>query len=252
MAIPTQSILGLPVASTNYREAFEQASDWAKGNEQPRLVEAANTHVLALARHHLWFRRVMERFDLILPDGMPLVWVLNFRFKAKLKDRVYGPTLMARSFEWSQELPHSHIKHFLLGSSPEIIEKLETNLRKRYPKAAIVGAYSPPFSKNFDDGEKKRIIDCLRDSQANFVWTCFGCPKQEAILAELKPELPSAVYYGIGAAFAFHAGHVKQAPSWIQKLGLEWLFRMMKEPRRLFRRYLTYNSLFLYYLFQRN
>ena len=248
MSLTTYTILGLPVAATTYRESFEQASLWARdATSGVRLVEAANTHVVALARHEPAFREVMAHFDLVLPDGMPLVWVLNRRHGARLKDRVYGPTLMARSFEWSQENEHTHIRHFLLGSTPDTLEKLEANLRRDYPKANLVGVHSPPF-RNWDEADRRALIEAIDSSGANFVWTCFGCPKQETILAEMKEQLPQAVYFGIGAAFAFHAGVVKQAPAWIQRLGMEWCFRLLSEPRRLFKRYLVNNTRFIWYL----
>ncbi len=247
MSLRSHRLLGLPIAATHYREAFEVVSGWARSGEGVRLVEAANTHVLALARHEPAFGRVMAQFDLILPDGMPLVWVLNRRFGENLQDRVYGPTFMARSFEWSGEFGHGHLRHFLLGSTPEILGKLQENLGRRYPAARIAGAYSPPF-REWDAGDRAAILEALREAKANFIWTCFGCPKQERLLADMKGELPPGVYFGIGAAFAFHAGAVKQAPAWIQRLGMEWCFRMCIEPRRLFKRYLVNNTRFLWYL----
>lgn len=240
-------ILGTSVAVTDYREVFETVSAWALEAEQPYLVEAANTHVVALARQDKKFRQVIDRFDLVLPDGMPLVWVLNRRYKAGMKDRVYGPTLMKQCMEWSQEPNHRHIKHFLLGSTPETVDLLCQNLRKNFPKANIVGRLSPPIGPMGSD-QRDQIIESVQSAGANFVWTCFGCPKQESLLADLKPKLPNGVYYGIGAAFGFHAGVVKQAPGWMQKNGLEWLFRLAVEPRRLWKRYLVNNVRFVWFL----
>ena len=247
MSLRSHRLLGLPVAATTYREAFEQVSEWAELGREVRLVEAANTHVLALARHERAFGEIMAEFDLLLPDGMPLVWVLNRRHGEKLQDRVYGPTLMARSFEWSQEPAHRHLRHFLLGSTPEILEKLQANLAERYPQACIAGSHSPPFGA-WEASDREAMADAIREAKANFIWTCFGCPKQERTLVELKSQLSPGVYFGIGAAFAFHAGAVRQAPAWIQRLGMEWFFRMCMEPRRLFKRYLVNNSRFLWYL----
>lgn len=247
----SHQIFGLPLAVTHYREAFEQCSEWARRREGVHLVEAANTHVLALARHDAEFGRVMGRFDLLLPDGMPLVWVLNRRHGAGLKDRVYGPTLMAKAFYWSQEKDHEHLSHFLFGSTPEILKKLRANLLRDYPQARIAGAFSPPF-RQWDDRDRQEMIGAIREAKANFIWTCFGCPKQERLLAAMKDQLPPGVYYGIGAAFAFHAGMVKQAPAWIQRAGMEWCFRMAMEPRRLFKRYLVNNTRFIWYLLSDN
>ncbi len=240
-------VLGTPVAATTYREAFERVSEWALRADRVRLVEAANTHVLALARRDRAFGEVMRLFDLVLPDGMPLVWVLNRRHGAGLKGRVYGPTFMAKAFDWSQDEGHRHLKHFLLGSSPDTLVKLRANLERRFPGATIAGQHAPPF-RSWNEEDRRCMVDAVKASGANFVWTCFGCPKQETILARLKPEWPPGVYFGIGAAFAFHAGTVRQAPTWIQRMGMEWLFRLMTEPRRLFKRYLVFNSLFLWYL----
>lgn len=247
MPLRAYPILGIDVAATTYREAFEVVSEWAKVNQGARLVEAANTHVLALARHDEAFGKVMGSFDAVLPDGMPLVWVLNRRYRADLQDRVYGPTFMAKALGWSQESAHQHVRHFLLGSTPEILKTLETKFREQYPDTAIVGVYSPPFG-DWDGEERAKMVKLIRASEANFVWTCFGCPKQETFLAEMKSQLPDAVYFGIGAAFAFHAGAVRQAPGWMQRLGLEWCFRLAMEPRRLFTRYLVHNTRFLWYL----
>jgi N-acetylglucosaminyldiphosphoundecaprenol N-acetyl-beta-D-mannosaminyltransferase len=221
----TVNLIGLPVAAINYHQAIEWIESAALSGDRAYAVEAANTHVAALARHDPSFGEVMAKFDLICPDGMPLVWLLNQQLKQseKLTDRVYGPTLMLKTIEASEN--QQELKHFFFGGSPDTLDKLENRFSEDYPNAEIAGTYS----------------------KANLVWVGLGCPKQERWIAEYKDKLPPAVYFGIGAAFAFHAGEVKQAPCWIQKCGVEWLYRLCREPRRLFRRYCTYNSLFLWY-----
>lgn len=242
----TIRVLGFPIAATSYREAYLTFREWADAGERPWLVEAANTHVVAMARHRPDFGATMEAFDCCLPDGMPLVWTLNRRLgpSSRLTDRVYGPTLMLKAFEWSGQ--DGGASHFLLGGSSETLEKLVSRMRGRYPNAKIAGRHSPPFG-SWGDDEDARICEMIRDSGADFVWVGLGCPKQEHWLSRMRGALPPAVYFGIGAAFAFHAGDVRQAPRWMQRLGLEWFFRLVCEPRRLFRRYFVYNSLFIFY-----
>jgi N-acetylglucosaminyldiphosphoundecaprenol N-acetyl-beta-D-mannosaminyltransferase len=139
----------------------------------------------------------------------------------------------------TQKSEHSH---FLLGGQQSTLDKLSL----RFSENEIAGVYSPPFGEWADD-ENEKIRNLIRESGAKYVWVGLGCPKQETWIAKHLDSLPSAVYFGIGAAFAFHAGEVKQAPAFIQKSGMEWLFRLCAEPRRLFKRYAVHNSLFLYY-----
>ncbi len=241
------SIIGLPVAVTTYAKAVEWILKHAQRGDRAYAVEAANTHVAALARTDQDFGQSMRQFDLICPDGMPLVWVLNAQLdiREKLTDRVYGPTLMVETFQASQG--NSAFKHFFLGGKQSTLEKLTEHFLTRFPAAEICGCYSPPFGE-WPANELETIIGKIRKSGANLVWVGLGCPKQEHWIARHKDLLPPGVYFGIGAAFAFHAGEVRQAPTLIQKLGMEWAYRVAMEPRRLFKRYFTYNSLFIYHL----
>lgn len=240
-------ILGLPIAATDYAGAVDWVLEKARAPRRAWAVEAANTHVVALARHDTAFRMKMQAFDLVCPDGMPLVWMLNRRLGSedRLTDRVYGPTLMLKAFEATRKDGESY-RHFLLGGKESTLEKLRAAMSARYPGARIAGAYSPPFGQ-WPEDEFERIAENIRRSRANLVWVSFGCPKQESWIARHKEQLPPAVYFGIGAAFAFHAGEVSQAPGFLQRNGLEWCYRMLAEPRRLSGRYLKFNSLFLSY-----
>ncbi len=194
-----KNVIGLPIAATDYAGAVHWILEKASLADRAYAVEAANTHVASLARSDPEFGASMAKFDLITPDGMPLVWSVN------------------------AQLPPSE-----------------------FPNSLITGVHSPPFGA-WPADETETIIGKIRASGANLVWVGLGCPKQEHWIAKNKHLLPPAVYFGIGAAFAFHAGEVKQAPALFQKTGLEWAYRLAMEPRRLFKRYLTYNSLFLYH-----
>lgn len=246
----TISIIGLPVAATDYDQAVEWILDHAAKADRAYAVEAANTHVAALARADEAFGKSMRQFDLICPDGMPLIWTLNSQLpkEQKLTDRVYGPTLMLETLKASAGRS-SEFKHFLLGGKQSTLDKLSKNFADRFPDLHLAGSHSPPFGE-WPENELETIIGKIRNSGANLIWVGLGCPKQEHWIANHKHLLPPGVYFGIGAAFAFHAGEVRQAPPLVQRLGLEWAYRLAMEPRRLFKRYFTYNSLFLYHLFK--
>lgn len=242
----TFRIIGLPVAVIDYVGAVAWIFDHASKGDRAYAVEAANTHVAALARHDPSFGEAMARFDLICPDGMPLVWAVNSQLSAadKLRDRVYGPSLMLETLKASQGKPE--FRHFLLGGKPSTLQALTQNFGQQFPDATIAGSYSPPFGA-WPEDEFERMCQMIRDSGANLIWVGLGCPKQERWIAAHKDQLPPGVYFGIGAAFAFHAGEVAQAPAFFQRNGLEWAYRLFREPKRLFKRYFTYNSLFLWY-----
>jgi N-acetylglucosaminyldiphosphoundecaprenol N-acetyl-beta-D-mannosaminyltransferase len=240
-------VIGLPVAVTDYAGAIGWILEKASAADQSYAVEAANTHVAAFSRHDPEFSKAIQKFDLITPDGMPLIWSINLQLppEEKLTDRVYGPNLMLKTIA-ATNTPNSPFRHFLLGGKPSTLEILTQRFSKEFPNTTFAGNYSPPFG-DWPETETESIIEKIRQSGANLVWVGLGCPKQEYWIAKNKHRLPNAVYFGIGAAFAFHAGEVRQAPALFQKIGLEWAYRLAMEPRRLFKRYLTYNSLFLYY-----
>jgi len=233
------NILGVPLAVTDYAGAVELTRSWV-GDGKVHAVGATSTHPVTMARHEPEFRAVLEQFDLIVPDGMPLVWAMN-RKGAGMRDRIYGPTLMLRALE------QPGVSHFMLGGTDDLLEALSAKLKERFPGIQIAGMYSPPFGQ-WPADENERIYQRIADSGAQFIWVGLGCPKQERWIANNKANLPPGVYFGVGAAFAFHAGRIKQAPPWMQGAGLEWLFRLSTEPQRLWKRYFTYNSLFVWYL----
>lgn len=238
-------MLGCPLAATTYGGAVARVRALAEGGGV-HLVEAANTMVVTLARHDRRFRETMARFDLCLPDGMPLVWAMNRQLERseKLRDRVYGPTFMLRCFDALQDADAPG--HFLLGGKQSTLDKLVARFAELSPGAKVLGCYSPPFGE-WPEGEDERICEAIRQSGARLIWVGLGCPKQEGWMARLRDRLPDGVYFGIGAAFAFHAGEVRQAPAFLQRCGMEWCYRLCMEPRRLFARYFKFNSLFLFY-----
>jgi N-acetylglucosaminyldiphosphoundecaprenol N-acetyl-beta-D-mannosaminyltransferase len=239
-------VLGLPLAATDYAGAVAWVKDAALSGDRAYAVSAANTHLTTLSHHERKFGEVMGKFDVNFPDGMPLVWRMNRKLgrNEKLTDRVYGPNLMLEVIKATAG--DERFRHFLLGGKETTLANLTAKLTKEFPGAHIAGTYSPPFG-DWSNEENQSIGQRIKDTGANLVWVGLGCPKQERWIAAEKDVLPPGVYFGIGAAFAFHAGEVSQAPAWMQDKGLEWFYRLCAEPGRLWKRYFVYNSLFLWY-----
>jgi N-acetylglucosaminyldiphosphoundecaprenol N-acetyl-beta-D-mannosaminyltransferase len=205
-------------------------------------VHLCNAYTFSLADKDPGFKAMLQRAAINFPDGKSVVWAnkLLHRRKTIPNDRVYGPDLFLDVFEKGQELG---LRHYLLGSTPQVLSGLETELRWRFPKAAIVGAVSPPF-RALTEQETAEQTARLVESKAQVVWVGLGTPKQDWESARLAAEV-GAIFIAVGAAFDFIAGEKKQAPMWMQRSGLEWLFRLAVEPRRLWKRYLFGNARFL-------
>ncbi len=236
---PPQSveILGVRVHATSYADATARVVRWAKGRES-RFVCCANVHVVMEAQDSHAFASVLSRASLVTPDGMPLVWFA--RGVGLAQSRVYGPTLMLHVCEAAarEGLPIA-----LLGSTEGTLAALEQALRRRYPALVVAYRGSPPF-RPATEAEDAVLVAELAASGATIVFVGLGCPKQELWMAAHLGRVP-AVMPGVGAAFDFHAGKVAQAPAWMQDRGLEWLFRLAHEPRRLLGRYLRHNPRFV-------
>jgi len=176
----------------------------------------------------------------VVPDGMPLVWASRL-LGSSIKNRCYGPTLMEKTLA---EFQNSDVKHFFYGSTPEVLEKLQKQVLARWPNTNIAGMISPPFCElnASDESENIKIINA---SGAQFVWVGMGCPKQEKWMQLYRNQINADVILSVGAAFDFIAGTVNQAPHLVQNAGLEWLYRLIMEPKRLWKRYLYRNPYFL-------
>lgn len=213
-----------------------------------RDVHLCNAYTLALADSDDAYRAMLGRASLNFPDGTPVVWAnrLMHRTEPVAAQRVRGPQLFLDVFDRGQA--HG-VRHYLLGSTPQVLDRLQENLRARFPDARIVGVESPPFralTQDEQDEQARRI----RDSGAQVVWVGLGTPKQDWECARLRERLP-AVFVAVGAAFDFAAGTTPEAPAWMRENGLEWIHRLASEPRRLWRRYLFGNSRFLFAVVRR-
>lgn len=238
--IPTLPVLGTSLACTDYENALEYIRALAQ-SERPAMVCAANTHIVSLARHDPTFAAVMRRFDLILPDGMPLIWSLNQR-GAGLRDRVYGPYFM-------QEALRRHgppWRHFFFGGRPETLDLLVRTARELNPNIVIAGTYSPPF-RAWTESDEENFAQTIRQAHPDFIWVALGGERQERWIEANLHRHSRGVFLAVGDAFELLAGRRPFAPLWMQRLGLTWFYRLMQEPRRLWPRYFRFNTLFIYY-----
>ncbi len=227
-------LLGTPLLATTYEELIEHCHDLAHLGET-YAIDFTNTHIVTLRRADPYFRALTSDVDHFVPDGMPLIWCLNAR-GAALRDRVYGPTFMRRCLEASP----APWTHYLLGGSVECLAALQ----QRFADLQIVGAHHGYFSPD----DEPAILEEINRLAPDFIWVGLGTPKQQDWIHRHKTKIRRGLLLAVGFAFDVNAGTKKDAPAWMQRAGLTWAFRAFSEPRRLFRRYLHYNSLFLYYL----
>ncbi len=232
--IRTFDLLGTPLLATTYEELIAYAHSLAR-RDGTHAIDFTNTHIVTLRRQDRHFREITSRFDHFVPDGMPLIWCLNAR-GAGLRDRVYGPTFMCRALEQSP----APWTHYLLGGSEECVAAL----RERFGGVQIVGAHHGYFSPD----EEPEIVAEINRCAPDFIWIGLGTPKQQEWIHRHKSAFNRGVLFAVGFAFDVNAGLKPDAPGWMQRVGLTWLFRAASEPGRLLTRYLRYNSLFVYYL----
>jgi len=236
----TAPVLGVPLGLCDY----EQVIDWMDGvvdGDQRTYLTAAAVHLVMVAQEDEQTRRAVLGADLAVPDGQPLVWALRALGHGGAS-RVYGPDLMLR---YCERAAHTGRTMYLYGGRNQgALVQLTLGLRRRFAGLRIVGGYSPPFRELSDD-EERWVIEDINRSGADVVWVGTGQPKQELWMADMRSRLRTPVLVGVGAAFDFHAGLVPQAPAWMQRGGLEWVYRLAREPRRLWRRYLRYNPRFV-------
>lgn len=237
--IPSGIVLNTHVNALGWNEVLDMVSNWAINGES-RCVCLCNVHSAVTAQTDYEFSSVLSQSDLVLPDGMPIAWVLRSRgFKSQ--PRISGPDLMWKCAEKFEQLEQSV---FLYGSTIESLDKLMGVMSVAFPRLNIVGSISPPF-RELSSEEEANIVTTINDSGAHALFVALGCPKQEQWMLKNRGTI-NAVMFGFGAAFDFHAGNVKRAPVWMQRSGLEWLHRLVSEPRRLWRRYLVTNTKFIF------
>lgn len=240
MMPPKHLLLGVGVSATSYGEVLALCRDWIEHPaDRARSISLLTVHAVMTAAFDRRYRAVLNSSNVAATDGMPLVWALR-SFGFRKQPRVYGPDLMLALCEQSAQLAHPI---FLYGGRDETLSVLKRNLTDRFCQLNISDAYAPPFRPLTLD-EDRSCVRRIVASGAKIVFVGIGTPKQDQWMASHVDKLPGVVLLGVGAAFDFHAGFVRQAPRWMQRSGLEWFFRLLMEPRRLWKRYML-NPLFL-------
>jgi len=226
------NVLGVAMSALNLPIATEAVMT-ALRERRKGYICLRDVHGVILAQNDAAFRQILNSAFLTTPDGMPLVW-LGRRAVGSYVDRVYGPDLMLEVFQATERTP---FRHFFYGGAPGVAEALQTRMKARFPGAEVCGFWSPPF-RPLNPAEEAELIALVRERKPDLIWVGLSTPKQERFMAEYLPRLDTTLMLGVGAAFDFHSGRIRQAPRWIQRSGFEWLFRLLSEPKRLGRRYL--------------
>jgi N-acetylglucosaminyldiphosphoundecaprenol N-acetyl-beta-D-mannosaminyltransferase len=237
-SLDSRYVVGTRVDATSYEEATRHILDWAKAQES-HYICAANVHMLMEAYDNSGFAQVVNHAAIVAPDGMPLVWALG-ALGVKQVSRVYGPTLTLHVCEGAAQ---EGISIGLYGGTEESLAAFTAFLNRKFPTLQIVCQIAPPFHA-LSPAEDHHYTTQIQQSGAQILLVGIGCPKQELWMSQHQGRI-SAVMLGVGAAFDFHSGRVRQAPVWFQKIGMEWMFRLIMEPRRLWKRYFKHNPRFL-------
>ena len=235
------TVLGVHVAAVQIPDVISLIERWIASGTRGKYIALANVHMIMEAVHSRDFAEVLANADLVAPDGMPLIWSAKQQ-GIRLHRRVYGPDLL---IDFCRSTENRNYRHFFFGGEPGVAEKMVRNLQKKFA-LNCVGTLSPPFRK-VDKDEDRDIVETINAAHPDILWVCLGCPKQERWMYEHRADINAAVMVGVGQAFDIYAGTVKQAPSFMRENGLEWLFRLGHEPKRLWRRYFIYNTKFIYY-----
>ena len=240
MVIDRVNVLGVGISVLNLRTAV-LAIEQAIQERRKGYICVTGVHGVMESQEDPSFKQMLNSAFLCTPDGMPMVWLGKIH-GFKEMDRVYGPDLMLDVCQWSES---SRCRHFFYGGAPGIAEQLAQRLRARFSRLNIVGCYTPPF-RPLTGEEEAQLRGMVTAARPDIIWVGLSTPKQEKFMVEFLPKLETTLMIGVGAAFDFHAGRVKQAPRWMQRCGLEWFFRLCSEARRVWRRYLRNNPIFLF------
>ena len=240
----TLEVLGTPLLVTTYVELIAECQRRTKASGVTA-IEFANTQIVTMRRAEPAFRHMTDAYDFFAPDGMPLIWYLNAQ-GAGMVDRVYGPTFMRECLR----VTPAPASHYLLGGSTELGARLREAILRWNPQTKVVGSFHGMVGTDgcVKDGCENELIEEINRLSPDFIWVGLGTPKQQAWIHRNKRRLRRGVIFGVGFGFDVNAGMKRDAPGWMQRSGLTWLYRLASEPRRLAGRYLKYNTLFLAYL----
>jgi len=233
-------VLGIAVDALNMPRALDRIVQYLDIDEKG-YVCVAGVHGVMEAQRCTELRTVYQRSLMTVPDGMPLVWVGHIQGHSAM-ERVTGPDLMLEVFA---EPRLAHMTHFFYGGEPGVAEELRLRLQQRFPHASVVGTYTPPF-RDLNPTEEAGFIARIRELKPDVVWVGIGCPRQEIFMARYLDQLDTRLIFGVGAAFDYHTGRIRDCAPWIKRAGLQWLHRLSQDPRRLWKRYLRNNPAFVW------
>lgn len=236
-------ILGIKSNLVTYQNVIDTINSWVQKNYRCQWIIQQNVFTIINALDDPYYRELVESASLCVPDGLPIIWAHNLK-GANLSINIRGPELMIRYLQQSVD---KGIRHFFYGGAPGVAQKLKEIMESRFPGIKIVGTYSPPF-RDLTTDEDRIICNHINTSHADVLWVGLGAPKQDIWMYEHRGKVSVNVMLGIGQAFDIHANITKDAPIFLQRMGLEWFFRLCKEPRRLIKRYLYNNPRFIYYI----
>jgi N-acetylglucosaminyldiphosphoundecaprenol N-acetyl-beta-D-mannosaminyltransferase len=239
----TFNVLGVRTHAVQIEQVVAQMEEWIHDRGGCHSVAATSMHGIVEARRDPAFKEALNSTDLVVPDGMPLVWLAR-RAGRHVPRRVYGPELM---LAFCEQTAGRGYRHFFYGGEPGVPERLAESLKRRFPAIEVCGIISPPF-RPLNPEEDKEIVTMISRAAPDVLWVGLGTPKQERWMREHKDKLNVSVLVSVGAAFDLLSGRWNQAPSWMREHGLEWLFRLVQEPERLWRRYLIGGAQFAFYL----
>lgn len=240
---PCFQVLGVRIHALQISNVVAQMEEWIPAKTGCHSIAATSMHGVVEAQHDPAFMEILNSTDLVVPDGMPLVW-LGRRQGHDLPSRVYGPDVM---LEFCERTAGGSYRHFFYGGAAGVPEQLAESLKRRFPYLEVCGAYSPPF-RPLSAEEDQAIVGLICRAAPDVLWVCLGTPKQERWMHEHRGRLNVPVIVSVGAAFDILSGRRSQAPPWMREHGFEWLFRLLQEPRRLWRRYLIDGAQFLIYV----
>lgn len=236
------NILNVKVSAINMNDAVKFVENSIREGKKTYVSVCPVGTIIACQKNNN-IKNSVNSAGLVTPDGMPVVWIGRRKGFSGI-ERVYGPDLMLEVCRLSQE---NGYRNYFYGSSKDVLSRLQANLKQMFPDLAVAGFYSPPFRKLFEE-EDELCVEAINKNNTDILWVGLGSPKQDLWMYEHRSRISAQLMLGVGAAFDFIAGTKRQAPAWMQRSGLEWVFRMITEPRRLWKRYLVGNSLFLWLL----
>lgn len=232
-------VLGVRVDEVQIDDAIAYSEAWINQQERCHYIAVTGMHGVMEARDDPAFKDILNSADLVVPDGMPLVWLGRLR-GFTLPRRVYGPEFM---WNFCKQTAPKGYRHFFYGGQPGVPERLAELFRQKFCGLQVAGAYSPPFHA-LSPQEDEEVVAMINRAAADVLWVGLSTPKQERWMHEHRMRLKVPVVVGVGAAFDIHSGMKRQAPVFMREHGLEWLFRLFQEPRRLWKRYLVHGSEF--------